>query len=52
MKGTWNSLLITLAAFSLSASFAQAEILAMVNYETKPEQLIRKEGLAIIDVDP
>src|SRR5205823_9384175 len=52
MKGTLNSLLITLAAFSLSASFAQAEILAMVNYETKPEQLIRKEGLAIIDVDP
>src|SRR5256884_1243066 len=52
MKGTWNSLLLTLAALTLSASFAQAEILAMVNYETKPEQLIRKEGLAIIDVDP
>ena len=52
MKGTWNSLLLTLAALTLSASFAQAEILAMVNYETKPEQIIRKEGLAIIDVDP
>jgi DNA-binding beta-propeller fold protein YncE len=28
-----------------------AEMLAMVNYETKPEQVIRKEGIAIIDVD-
>jgi len=27
----------------------QAEILAMVNYETKPEQVFRKEGIAIID---
>src|SRR5947208_9351774 len=52
MKGTCNSLLLTLAALTLSASFAQAEILAMVNYETKPEQIIRKEGLAVIDVDP
>jgi DNA-binding beta-propeller fold protein YncE len=33
-------------------SLAQAEILAMLNYETKPEQMVRKEGLAIIDVDP
>jgi DNA-binding beta-propeller fold protein YncE len=33
-------------------SFAQAEILAMLNYESKPEQVIRKEGLAIVDVDP
>ena len=29
----------------------QAEILAMVNYETKSEQVIRKEGIAIIEVD-
>ncbi len=28
-----------------------AEILAMVNYETKPEQVLRKEGIVIIDVD-
>ncbi|KPK28721.1 MAG: hypothetical protein AMJ61_01440 [Desulfobacterales bacterium SG8_35_2] len=28
-----------------------AEMLAMVNYETKPEQVSRKEGIAIIDVD-
>ena len=28
-----------------------AEMLAMVNYESKPEQVTRKEGIAIIDVD-
>jgi hypothetical protein len=31
---------------------AQAEILAMLNYESKPKQTPRREGLAIIDVDP
>ena len=30
----------------------QAEILAMVNYESKPAQTPRREGIAIIDVDP
>lgn len=34
------------------ASAVHAEILAMLNYETKPEQTVRKEGLAVIDVDP
>ena len=24
----------------------------MLNYESKPEQMMRKEGLAILDVDP
>ena len=36
----------------ISAPVVRAEILAMLNYETKPEQMVRKEGLAIIDVDP
>jgi DNA-binding beta-propeller fold protein YncE len=36
----------------LSESQAQAEILALLNYETKPEQIVRKEGLAVVDVDP
>ncbi len=31
---------------------AYAEILAMVNYESKPNQTPRREGIAIIDVDP
>src|SRR3989304_5579322 len=52
MKRTYPSLLIALAFLSLSASFVHAEILAMLNYETKPEQTVRKEGLAVIDVDP
>ncbi len=49
-----------LSCFVLGAIFAlgflalpaQAEILAMVNYETKPDQGFRKEGIAIVDVDP
>jgi DNA-binding beta-propeller fold protein YncE len=36
----------------LSVPQAQAEILALLNYETKPEQIMRKEGLAVVDVDP
>lgn len=36
----------------LLAQPASGEILAMLNYETKPEQTVRKEGLAVIDVDP
>ncbi len=47
----FNSLLIV-AAMVLLARQADAEILALVNYETKPEQIARKEGLAVIDVDP
>jgi DNA-binding beta-propeller fold protein YncE len=41
------TLLITLAA-----SISCAEILAMINYESKPDQHDRREGIAIIDVDP
>src|SRR6476469_681983 len=36
----------------LVTTLAQAEILGMLNYESKPEQSVRKEGLAILDVDP
>jgi DNA-binding beta-propeller fold protein YncE len=52
MKRKFASFMIALAFLSLSVSFAHAEILAMLNYETKPEQTVRKEGLAVIDVDP
>ena len=45
-------LVMTALALALTVSAAHAEILAMLNYETKSEQLVRKEGLAIIDVDP
>ena len=40
------------ALLVLLPSAASAEILAMMNYETKPEQTIRREGIAIVDVDP
>ena len=41
-----------IAALGWWASGARAEILAMINYESKAEQTIRREGIAIIDVDP
>ncbi len=40
------------ALLTVIPALAQAEILAMLNYETKPGQTFRKEGIAIIDVDP
>lgn len=52
MKRTCYSLLLATLVLALSALAVHAEILAMLNYETKPEQIIRKEGLAVIDVDP
>jgi DNA-binding beta-propeller fold protein YncE len=36
----------------ISTAVVHAEILAMLNYESKPEQTARREGLAVIDVDP
>ncbi|MFI3121850.1 MAG: YncE family protein [Methylococcaceae bacterium] len=36
----------------LSPLTTQAQILAMANYESKPGQTPRREGIAIIDVDP
>lgn len=47
-----NTLKKSLLALSLLCPMlAQAEILALVNYESKPEQTPRREGLAIIDID-
>lgn len=34
------------------ASQASAEILALLNYESKPGQPVRREGIAIMDIDP
>lgn len=50
----WLTLLVVFLSLiiGLLPSAPQAEILAMVNYESKPQQTIRKEGIAIIDVDP
>ncbi|TKS59550.1 MAG: hypothetical protein EWM72_02118 [Nitrospira sp.] len=52
MKRSHFSGLVAACFVVLAAALAQAELLAMLNYESKPEQMIRKEGLAIIDVDP
>lgn len=41
-----------LLAFALLCPMAtQAEILALVNYQSKPDQTLKREGLAIIDID-
>ena len=46
--------IITFVAFSLlsAASVASAELLALLNYESKPDQKIRREGIAIMEIDP
>jgi WD40 repeat protein len=51
MKWLKFFILSSFLAWAMFPSIPQAEILAMVNYETKPEQTFRKEGIAIIDVD-
>ncbi len=50
----WSSFLFIVLSITLSVipSVPRAEILAMLNYESKPQQTIRREGIAIIDVDP
>jgi len=46
--------LLTLVALSLlsTASAASAELLALLNYESKPGQPVRREGIAIMEIDP
>lgn len=45
---------LTLVALSLlsTASAASAELLALLNYESKPGQPVRREGIAIMEIDP
>jgi hypothetical protein len=44
--------LISVLLVIFFVDIARAEILAMLNYESKPDQKVRREGVAIIDVDP
>jgi DNA-binding beta-propeller fold protein YncE len=44
--------LLMLILIALLPAVAQSKILAMVNYESKPNRTPRREGIAIIDVDP
>ena len=63
MRSAMKILPVLMAGLLLLGATAQAEILAMVNYESAPEQSLKKlkmatgpaarrEGIAIIDVDP
>jgi hypothetical protein len=46
-------LLACLALLFLSCtSIASAELLALLNYESKPNQPVRREGIAIMEIDP
>jgi DNA-binding beta-propeller fold protein YncE len=43
---------VTLLLILSGTSLASAEILALLNYESKPDQPMRREGIAIMDIDP
>ena len=43
---------LSLALLLSCSSLASAEILALINYESKPGQPVRREGIAIMDIDP
>ena len=44
--------IINFIIIGLFPAVPRSEILAMLNYESKPQQTIRREGIAVIDVDP
>ncbi len=43
---------LTLGLLLIGTTLASAEILALINYESKPDQPVRREGIAIMDIDP
>lgn len=45
-------LTLTVALVLSCTSAALSEILALLNYESKPNQPVRREGIAIMDIDP
>ena len=45
-------LFITFALLLSCTSLASAELLALLNYESKSGQPVRREGIAIMDIDP
>ncbi|MGR9088605.1 MAG: YncE family protein [Gammaproteobacteria bacterium] len=52
MKSKHIIKILSIGLTLLCPVLAQAEILAMLNYESKPKESPRREGIAIIDVDP
>lgn len=49
---TIRLLVVLLATLLSSIVPASAELLALLNYESKPNQPVRREGIAIMDIDP
>src|SRR5262245_10474481 len=45
-------LFAALGVFLSCTSLASAEQYALLNYESKPDQPVRREGIAIMDIDP
>lgn len=45
-------IILTVALLVAGALPALAEQLALLNYESKPDQPVRREGIAIMDIDP
>jgi len=43
---------LTLGLLLAGTVLASAEILALINYESKANQSVRREGIAIMDIDP
>lgn len=52
MNRSFYPVLIFLTVILLCPPLVQAEILAMLNYESKPGNPTRQEGITVIDVDP
>ncbi|MFO0705957.1 MAG: YncE family protein [Nitrospira sp.] len=49
---TIRLLTLTLGLLLTVPALASAELLALLNYESKPDQPVRREGIAIMDIDP
>ncbi len=45
-------LCLTAGLLLFSGDLAGAELLALLNYESKPDQQVRREGIAIMEIDP
>jgi hypothetical protein len=43
---------LTIGLLLSCTSLASAEMLALLNYESKPDQPVRREGIAIMEIDP
>jgi DNA-binding beta-propeller fold protein YncE len=49
---SFRLLTVILGLLLTGTTLASAEILALINYESKPNQPVRREGIAIMDIDP